>query len=126
MLNFRSKDSIENILLTDYWQSIVPTANTSKNYLNGQCTLSAIVKKNHVYNDNFYNQNDASNKSTKTKVKKVVDRELELKSQKQRKIYLKQLQMGLQEGAGGESSTVLCFPKGMHGCPRVRDNYHSC
>jgi len=70
-----------------------------------------------VYNDNFYNQNDASNKSTKTKVKKVVDRELELKSQKQRKIYLKQLQMGLQEGAGGESSTVLCFPKGMHVAP---------
>jgi len=31
--------------------------------------------------------------------------------------------IGLQEGAGGQSFTVLCFPKGMHSCPRVRDNY---
>jgi len=30
--------------------------------------------------------------------------------------------VSLQEGAGGQSFTVLCFPKGMHGCPRVRDN----
>jgi len=29
----------------------------------------------------------------------------------------------LQEGAGGQSFTVLCFLKGMHSCPRVRDNY---
>jgi len=28
-----------------------------------------------------------------------------------------------QEGAGGQSFTVLCFPKGMHSCPRVGDNY---
>jgi len=32
---------------------------------------------------------------------------------------------GLQEGAGGQSFTVLCFPKGMHSCPD-RDNYHNC
>jgi len=31
--------------------------------------------------------------------------------------------VGLQEGAGGQSFTVLCFPKGMLNCPRVRDNY---
>ncbi len=29
--------------------------------------------------------------------------------------------VGLQEAAGGQF-TVLCFPKGMHSCPRVRDN----
>jgi len=58
-----------------------------------------------------------------------VDRELELKSQKQQKIMnnvLKTTPVGLQEGAGGQSSTVLCVPKGMHSCPRVRENYHSC
>ena len=31
--------------------------------------------------------------------------------------------VGLQEGAGGLSFTVLCFPKGMHRSPRVRDNH---
>jgi len=31
--------------------------------------------------------------------------------------------VSLQEGAGGLSFTVLCFPKGMHRCPRVRDNH---
>jgi len=31
--------------------------------------------------------------------------------------------VGLQEGAGGLSFTVLCFPKGMHSWSRVRDNY---
>jgi len=31
--------------------------------------------------------------------------------------------VGLQEGAGGQSFTLLCFPKGMHSHPRVRDNY---
>ncbi len=31
--------------------------------------------------------------------------------------------VGLQEGAGGLSFTVVCVPKGMHGCPRVRDDY---
>ena len=31
--------------------------------------------------------------------------------------------VGLQEGEGGQSFTVLCFRKGMHCCPRVRDNY---
>ena len=30
--------------------------------------------------------------------------------------------VGLQEGAGGLSFTVVCIPKGMHRCPRVRDN----
>jgi len=30
---------------------------------------------------------------------------------------------GLQEGAGGLSFTLLCFPKGMHRSPRVRDNH---
>jgi len=40
-----------------------------------------------------------------------------------RKNALKTAPVGLQEGAGGQSFTVLCFPKGMHSCPRVRDNY---
>jgi len=31
--------------------------------------------------------------------------------------------VGLQEGAGGLSFTVLCFPKCMHRSPRVRDNH---
>jgi len=31
--------------------------------------------------------------------------------------------VGLQKGAGGLSFTVLCFPKGMHRSPRVRDNH---
>jgi len=31
--------------------------------------------------------------------------------------------VGLQEGAGGLSFTMVCFPKGMHSCPRVRDSY---
>jgi len=43
-----------------------------------------------------------------------------------RKNVQEQHQMNLQKGAGEQSSTVLCFPKGMHSCPRVSDNYHSC
>jgi len=31
--------------------------------------------------------------------------------------------VGLQEGAGGLSFTVLCFSKGMHRSPSVRDNH---
>jgi len=31
--------------------------------------------------------------------------------------------VGLQEGAGGLSFTMVCIPKGMHSCPRVRDDY---
>jgi len=36
---------------------------------------------------------------------------------------LKTAPVGLQEGAGGPSFTMVCFPKDMHGHPRVRDNY---
>ena len=36
---------------------------------------------------------------------------------------LKTAPVGLQEGAGGLSCTVVCIPKGMHGRPRVRDDY---
>jgi len=36
---------------------------------------------------------------------------------------LKMAPVGLQEGAGGLSFTVVCFPVGMHSCPRVRGNY---
>jgi len=36
---------------------------------------------------------------------------------------LKTAPVGLQEGAGGLRFTMECFPEGMHGCPRVRDNY---
>jgi len=36
---------------------------------------------------------------------------------------LKTAPVGLQEVAGGQSFTVLCFPKGMYSCPRGRDNY---
>jgi len=31
--------------------------------------------------------------------------------------------VGLQEGTHGQSFTMLCFPKGMHRCPRVRGNH---
>jgi len=31
--------------------------------------------------------------------------------------------VGLQKGASGLSFTVVCIPKGMHRCPRVRDNH---
>ena len=31
--------------------------------------------------------------------------------------------VGLQEGAGGLSFTVVCVPKGMHCRPRVRDEH---
>jgi len=31
--------------------------------------------------------------------------------------------VGLQKGAGGLSSTMVCIPKGMHRSPRVRDNH---
>jgi len=30
---------------------------------------------------------------------------------------------GLQKGAGSLSFTLVCIPKGMHRCPRVRDNH---
>jgi len=36
---------------------------------------------------------------------------------------LKTAPVGLQEGAGGLSLTMVCFPEGMHSCLRVRDNY---
>ena len=36
---------------------------------------------------------------------------------------LKTVPVGLQEGAGGLSFTMVCISKGMHNCPRVRDNY---
>jgi len=36
---------------------------------------------------------------------------------------LKTAPLGLQEEAGGLSFTMVCFPEGMHGCPRVRDDY---
>jgi len=31
--------------------------------------------------------------------------------------------VGLQEGAGGLSFTMVCIPVGMHGHPRVRNNH---
>ncbi len=31
--------------------------------------------------------------------------------------------VGLQKGADRLSFTMVCVPKGMHGRPRVRDNY---
>jgi len=40
-----------------------------------------------------------------------------------RRNVLETAPVGLQKGAGGQSFTVLCFPKGVHSCPRVRDNY---
>jgi len=51
-----------------------------------------------------------------------VDQELELKCQKQQKQGNNVLKTTPVGGADGQSSTVLCIPKGMHGCPRVRDN----
>ena len=72
--------------------------------------------------DNFLTKNDANSRSAKTKVKNRVDQAMELKSHKQQNAQ-ETAPVGLQEGAGGQSFTVLCFPKGMHSCPRVRDNY---
>ena len=39
------------------------------------------------------------------------------------KMHKETAPVSLQEGAGGLSFTVVCVPKGMHGCPRVRDDY---
>jgi len=50
-------------------------------------------------------------------------RSLELECENKEQNALKTSPVGLQEGAGGLSFTVLCFPKGMHRSPRVRDNH---
>jgi len=42
---------------------------------------------------------------------------------KQEEMCREMAPVGLQEGAGGLSFTVVCVPVGMHGCPRVRDNH---
>jgi len=68
------------------------------------------------------NQNNANNKSAKQRSKtggpgsgvEVWEREENAQET---------APVGLQEGAGGLSFTVVCIPKGMHSCPRVRDNY---
>jgi len=55
-----------------------------------------------------------------TKVKKGVDQELELlEVSETRTNAQKQHQMKCQKGAGGQSSTVLCFPKGMQIVPAI-------
>jgi len=41
----------------------------------------------------------------------------------QKRKALKTTPVGLQEGAGGLSFTVVCIPKGMHDWPRIRDDY---
>jgi len=48
---------------------------------------------------------------------------LESECENRDKNALETAPVGLQEGAGGLSFTVLCFPKGMHRSPRVRDNH---
>jgi len=40
-----------------------------------------------------------------------------------RRIAQETAPVGLQEGAGGLSFTMVCIPVGMHGRPRVRDNH---
>ena len=42
---------------------------------------------------------------------------------KGRGIVVERHWMCLQKGAGGLSFTMVCVPKGMHRCPRVRDNH---
>jgi len=48
---------------------------------------------------------------------------LELECENKGQNALETSPVGLQEGAGGLSFTVLCFPKGMHRSPRDRDNH---
>jgi len=59
----------------------------------------------------------------KKKEKKQVDWALELKCENKEKNALETAPVCLQEGASGLSFTMVCIPKGMHSCPRVRDNY---
>jgi len=39
------------------------------------------------------------------------------------KMHREMASVGLQKGADGLSFTVVCIPKGMHGRPRIRDDY---
>jgi len=43
--------------------------------------------------------------------------------EKQRKMHREMVPVGLQEEAGGLSFTMVCIPKGMHSCPRGRDEH---
>ena len=42
---------------------------------------------------------------------------------KQKEICKETASVGLQKGADGLSFTMVCIPKGMHSCPRVRDKH---
>jgi len=52
-----------------------------------------------------------------------VDQGLELELEKREKMRKETASVGLQKGADGLSFTVVCVPKGMHCCPRVRDEH---
>jgi len=68
------------------------------------------------------NQNKAKQQVCNAKVKNQWTR-LRIEVAEQEENALKTAPVGLQEGAGGLSFTVVCVPKGMHGSPRVRDDY---
>jgi len=70
-----------------------------------------------------FEQNNANRESAKKKKKNLDYCALELKCENKEQNALETAPVGLQEGAGGLSFTVLCFHKGMHRCPRVRDNH---
>ena len=57
------------------------------------------------------------------KAQKGVDRDLELELQNKERMRKETVSVGLQKGADGLSFTVVCVPKGMHRCPRVRDKH---
>jgi len=57
------------------------------------------------------------------KAQKKVDQELELELEKQKEMHREMASVGLQKGADGLSFTMVCIPKGMHCCPRVRDEH---
>jgi len=69
------------------------------------------------------NQNDANSESAKQRHKEpgLLCSGVEVLETGEN--ALKTAPVGLQEGAGGLSFTVLCFPKRMHRSPRVRDNH---
>jgi len=50
-------------------------------------------------------------------------REMELELEETKEMCREMAPVGLQEGAGGLSFTMVCVPKGMHGHPRDRDEH---
>jgi len=72
------------------------------------------------------NQNEANKRTTSLQCKGQKRdglREIELELENKGKMCRETAPVGLQEGAGRLSFTMVCIPKGMHSRPRVRDDY---